>query len=336
MALRYTQPLTEMSTRNLLGVKSGRSVRLTALPQSVSRLARKCWSLDVSHSCGPQLSFTEIDLLLYSSYSMGDVWRQNYFLFSSPQKLVILAKIRVCVQKQIIWLLPCVIITIYRFHYVKLIRLTVENSTKIFTVPTSGCGLTDPNDPSLTRYSPCGTLWNHNFTEHARCERVGVAVTVFAKSSVRDPVPDPLLRKSGSTGNRSRDLWIFSQELWPLDQRGSHPSLIMLTNSIELGPSWESKSRWATEEFNNFDESRRFITIFTKVCHWFLSWARWIQSVTPHPVTLRSVFLMLSFNLHPGLPNGLLHSDFPTRTRYPLSFLFHACWGGYVDLRGMK
>jgi hypothetical protein len=36
-----------------------------------------------------------------------------------------------------------------------------------------------------------------------------------------DPVPDPLLlRKSGSAGNRTRDLWIYSQELWPLDHRG--------------------------------------------------------------------------------------------------------------------
>jgi hypothetical protein len=32
------------------------------------------------------------------------------------------------------------------------------------------------------------------------------------------PVSDPLLlRKSGSAGNRIRDLWICSQELWPLD-----------------------------------------------------------------------------------------------------------------------
>jgi hypothetical protein len=31
-----------------------------------------------------------------------------------------------------------------------------------------------------------------------------------------DPVRDPLLlRKSGSAGNRTRDLWICSQELWP-------------------------------------------------------------------------------------------------------------------------
>jgi hypothetical protein len=36
-----------------------------------------------------------------------------------------------------------------------------------------------------------------------------------------DPVPDPLLlRKSGSAGNRTRDPWICSQELWPLDHRG--------------------------------------------------------------------------------------------------------------------
>jgi hypothetical protein len=36
-----------------------------------------------------------------------------------------------------------------------------------------------------------------------------------------DSIPDPLLlRKSGSTRNRTRNLWICSQELWPLDHRG--------------------------------------------------------------------------------------------------------------------
>jgi len=36
-----------------------------------------------------------------------------------------------------------------------------------------------------------------------------------------DPVPDPLLlKKSGSAGNRTRDLCICSQKLWPLDHRG--------------------------------------------------------------------------------------------------------------------
>jgi hypothetical protein len=34
------------------------------------------------------------------------------------------------------------------------------------------------------------------------------------------PIPDPLfLIKSGSTRNQTRDLWICSQELWPLDHK---------------------------------------------------------------------------------------------------------------------
>jgi hypothetical protein len=36
-----------------------------------------------------------------------------------------------------------------------------------------------------------------------------------------DPVPDPLLlRKFGSAGNRTRNLWICNKKLWPLDNRG--------------------------------------------------------------------------------------------------------------------
>jgi hypothetical protein len=31
---------------------------------------------------------------------------------------------------------------------------------------------------------------------------------------------DPVLRKYGRVGNRTRDLWICSQKLWPLDHRG--------------------------------------------------------------------------------------------------------------------
>jgi hypothetical protein len=47
-----------------------------------------------------------------------------------------------------------------------------------------------------------------------------VAPQLYSQGWV-DPVPDPLLlRKSGSAGNRTRDLWICSQEHWPIGYRG--------------------------------------------------------------------------------------------------------------------
>jgi hypothetical protein len=47
-----------------------------------------------------------------------------------------------------------------------------------------------------------------------------VSPQLYSRGRV-DPVPDPLLlRKSGSAGNRTRDLCIFSQGLWTLDYRG--------------------------------------------------------------------------------------------------------------------
>jgi hypothetical protein len=44
-----------------------------------------------------------------------------------------------------------------------------------------------------------------------------------------DPVPDPLLlRKCGSAGNPTRDLWDSNQELWPLDHRDGLTFIIAL------------------------------------------------------------------------------------------------------------
>jgi hypothetical protein len=40
------------------------------------------------------------------------------------------------------------------------------------------------------------------------------------------------------------------------------------------------------KKFFDFYETRRFITVFTSVCSWFLSWARWIPSTHLYPVSL--------------------------------------------------
>jgi hypothetical protein len=54
------------------------------------------------------------------------------------------------------------------------------------------------------------------------------------------------------------------------------------------------------KNFPAFYGTRRFITMFTRALHWSLSWARSIQFIPSHSVSLRSI-LILSTHLRLGL-----------------------------------
>ena len=73
------------------------------------------------------------------------------------------------------------------------------------------------------------------------------------------------------------------------------------------------------KKFPTFQGTRRFITALTSVRHLSLSWASPIQSIYPHPTVWRSI-LIISTHLRLGLPSGVFHSGFTTKTLYnPLS-----------------
>jgi hypothetical protein len=69
------------------------------------------------------------------------------------------------------------------------------------------------------------------FLDRSRYLFIQVAPQLSSRGWV-DPVPDPLLlKKSGRVGNRTRDFWICSHKLWPLDHRGGQEIEVLAKTS---------------------------------------------------------------------------------------------------------
>jgi hypothetical protein len=121
-----------------------------------------------------------------------------------------------------------------------------------------------------------------------------------------------------------RRIIIIVESLDPL-----HLNRWTMTASVRICVAHTHSCSWALLEkspivqllnkFPAFYGTQRFITVFTRALQWSLSWARSIQCIPSHPISLRSV-LILSTHLRLGLSSGLFASGFPTKMLY--SFLF--------------
>jgi hypothetical protein len=152
------------------------------------------------------------------------------------------------------------------------------------------------------------TVVNLSFLDRSRCFSFKQLLSYSHKGWV-DPVLDPLLlRKPGSAGNRTRDLWVSSQELWLLDHRGGHTEDNKKKKMRELVYpclEWESNP-WARQS----GERRRFIhkterPLWLSTCSHLIFYLL-LSFVTKMWISLRGTVLPVFYRHNIGVYNFMV------------------------------
>jgi hypothetical protein len=98
--------------------------------------------------------------------------------------------------------------------------------------------------------------------------------------------------------------------------------MILVCNAEEVGNSLDLVSQ-AAKKFSALYGTWTFVTLFTRICHWILSWARLTQSVFSQLVSFRCILISFS-RVHQNLASGLFLSGFPTESCIDFSCLRRA------------
>jgi hypothetical protein len=84
------------------------------------------------------------------------------------------------------------------------------------------------------------------------------------------------------------------------------------SNSMKQRTSWEAESYWPSQKIFG---TRMLIAVFTRDCHWTLSWICWIKSSHLYSISLNSILILSSLPCR-GLPSYLFISSFQTKNFY--------------------